>query len=41
MRILFSLKISKTFAEHLMAFLDKGYDVNMLHMLGHSLGSVS
>lgn len=36
--IFFSCKIAKTFADLLHQFLENGYDVERLHLAGHSLG---
>merc|ERR1711974_451930 len=30
--------VSETFAEQLMAFIDGGYPISQLHLVGHSLG---
>lgn len=34
----FGLKIAEEFAERLNEFLDNGYNVDDLHLVGHSLG---
>lgn len=33
-----SIKIGETFAEYLMSFIENGYDISNIHLVGHSLG---